>query len=247
MKLATNLQRINGSRLLNYQRKRQLPVPEPLNGIRPISVRFPNCSLNISFHHLSFSLVVVGATIKATIPKNLAAGEYLLRTEIIALQLALSLGGAEFYPACARLKIGGTGTGAPAASDLVSLPGAYSDNDPGIYTPNVYNPGFKYVFPGPPIAAFVGDLPSGTSITAGPSGGNSGSSGSSVKPSSGKTASSGNSGTPTTGTKLPSSSTTPGKKCNTNAPPRKRSFSYSRIMQRLVHHRSDLKRSPSRK
>jgi len=32
------------------------------------------------------------------------------------------------------------GTGAPTLSELVSLPGAYSDADPGIYDPDVYKP-----------------------------------------------------------------------------------------------------------
>ena len=65
------------------------------------------------------------------------------------------MGGAEFYPSCSQLRVGGDKTGAPHESDLVSLPGAYSDADPGIYTPNVYNPGFTYIFPGPSIASFI--------------------------------------------------------------------------------------------
>ncbi len=62
---------------------------------------------------------------------------------------------AEFYPACAQLRISGSETGKPTDSEVVSFPGAYSDDDPGIYDPNVYNPRVDYVFPGPPVAAFV--------------------------------------------------------------------------------------------
>lgn len=73
-----------------------------------------------------------GAYPNVTIPSNLAPGNYLLRHEIINLALAQSSGGAEFYPSCSQLTVSGSGTGAPASSELVSFPGAYSDSDPGI-------------------------------------------------------------------------------------------------------------------
>lgn len=100
--------------------------------------------------------VMTGSLAMVKLPSNLAPGNYLVRHEIISLQLAVSMGGAEFYPACSQIKVGGSGTGVPSASELVSLPGAYSDSDPGIYDPNVYNAGSSYTFPGPPVAAFVG-------------------------------------------------------------------------------------------
>jgi hypothetical protein len=96
-----------------------------------------------------------GGVAHATIPSNLAAGNYLIKHEIIALHLATSLGGAEFYEGCAQLKVGGNKNGHPAPNDLVSLPGAYSDNDKGIFDKNVFDNNDKYVFPGPPIATFV--------------------------------------------------------------------------------------------
>ena len=71
------------------------------------------------------------------LPENLTPGDYLIRHEIIALQIAVSVGGAEFYPSCSQLRVGGSQSGAPSSSDLVSLPGAYSDTDPGIYDPSV--------------------------------------------------------------------------------------------------------------
>jgi hypothetical protein len=118
-----------------------------------------------------------GGVATATIPPTLAPGNYLIRHEIIALHLANSLGGAEFYPACAQLRVGGSQTGAPKASELVSLPGAYSDNDPGIFDQNVFQPGAKYVFPGPAVASFVSGTatddappPSNTSPANPPSG-----------------------------------------------------------------------------
>jgi len=107
--------------------------------------------------------VMNGTPANVTIPSNIAPGNYIVRHEILALQLAVSIGGAEFYPSCSQLTIGGSGTGAPTASELVSFPGAYSDTDPGIYDPSVYdNTGAPYVFPGPPVASFVGSSSSGS-------------------------------------------------------------------------------------
>ena len=71
-------------------------------------------------------------TSPVTLPANLAAGNYMVRHEIIALHLAQTVQGAEFYAACTQMQVGGNETGVPAQSDLVSLPGAYSDTDPGI-------------------------------------------------------------------------------------------------------------------
>ena len=109
---------------------------------------------------------VAGAVANVTIPSNLAPGNYMIRHEIIALHLAPTMGGAEFYEGCAQLKVGGSQTGQPKASDLVSLPGAYKDDDPGIFV-NIFNSNFKtYSFPGPPIATFI----TGNTTTSGATG-----------------------------------------------------------------------------
>ncbi|KAF9459737.1 glycosyl hydrolase family 61-domain-containing protein [Collybia nuda] len=97
-----------------------------------------------------------GKPANVKIPSNLAAGNYLIRHEIIALHLATQPGGAEFYPSCAQITVGGNQKGAPAASELVSLPGAYGDNDPGILARNVFNAKSTYVFPGPPVSKLTG-------------------------------------------------------------------------------------------
>ena len=78
-----------------------------------------------------------GNVYSTNLPDNLAPGEYLVRHEIIALHLATTKGKAEFYPSCQQIKVGGNGTGVPTQDELLSFPGAYSDDDPGIYTPNV--------------------------------------------------------------------------------------------------------------
>ena len=65
-----------------------------------------------------------------TIPSCIAPGDYLLRGELIALHSAGSPSGAQFYQECAQITVtGGTGMKTPST---VSLPGAYSANDPGI-------------------------------------------------------------------------------------------------------------------
>lgn len=81
--------------------------------------------------------VMEGFPANVTLPSTLAPGNYLIRHEIMGLQGAVSVGGAEFYPACSQIKVGGSQTGGPTEDELVLLPGAYSDTDPGIYDPNV--------------------------------------------------------------------------------------------------------------
>ncbi|KAF8623797.1 hypothetical protein AX15_006189 [Amanita polypyramis BW_CC] len=115
-----------------------------------------------------------GAMATVKIPSNLAAGNYMIRSEIIALQNAVSEGGAEFYPSCTQLRVGGSQSGMPSSSDLVSLPGAYKDSDPGILDPNVYNPGASYTFPGPSVASFIAGGGTSSSGNNSGSGGNSG-------------------------------------------------------------------------
>ena len=72
-----------------------------------------------------------------TLSQNIAPGNYLIRNEIIALHLGNTEGGAEFYPSCTQVSIGGSASGTPANGDTVTFPGGYSDNDPGIFDPKV--------------------------------------------------------------------------------------------------------------
>ncbi|KAI0638640.1 cellulose-growth-specific protein [Trametes polyzona] len=85
-----------------------------------------------------------------TIPSTVPSGNYLIRFETIALH---SLP-AQFYPECAQIQITGGGSRAPTADELVSFPGAYSNNDPGL-TVNLYTQAAEaetsYVIPGPPL------------------------------------------------------------------------------------------------
>ncbi|KAJ7246925.1 glycoside hydrolase family 61 protein [Mycena rebaudengoi] len=143
--------------------------------------RIPGDSNGNWFQNNMFTSPNVPANV--TLPSNLAPGAYLIRHEIIALHLADTPGGAEFYPSCSQIRVGGSGTGAPKPEELVSLPGAYSDTDPGILV-NVFDGAAKpYTFPGPPIAAFVSSSSNSGNSN---SGSNSGGSGSPPPPPQGK-------------------------------------------------------------
>jgi len=122
-----------------------------------------------------------GKPYNVTLPSDLPAGSYLMRHEIIALHTATTTGGAEFYPSCSQLQVGGSTTtnaktlvsGLPS-NELATFPGAYKATDPGILVPDVYNTGFDYSkdFPGPAIPssfAVGGGEDGGSNTTAVPS------------------------------------------------------------------------------
>ncbi|KAJ1861123.1 hypothetical protein LPJ73_001118 [Coemansia sp. RSA 2703] len=94
-----------------------------------------------------------------TIPKKLKAGDYLLRSELIGLQLASKMygtsttAGAQFYMNCVHLTVTGSGTVVPSGQNLMSFPSdLYLATSPGILY-NEIDP-TNYVFPGPPIYDF---------------------------------------------------------------------------------------------
>ncbi|KDQ58486.1 glycoside hydrolase family 61 protein [Jaapia argillacea MUCL 33604] len=80
-----------------------------------------------------------------TIPSGIAPGNYLIRAEVIALHVASTVGGAQFYMSCYQVNVGGTGTASPPT---VKFPGAYSASDPGILI-NIYTQLNTYQIPGP--------------------------------------------------------------------------------------------------
>ncbi|KAF9450608.1 lytic polysaccharide monooxygenase [Macrolepiota fuliginosa MF-IS2] len=83
------------------------------------------------------------------VPQNLPSGQYLVRTEHIALHSASSFGGAQFYISCAQINVTGGGSGSPGP--LVSIPGVYTGNEPGILI-NIYYPvPTSYIQPGPAV------------------------------------------------------------------------------------------------
>jgi hypothetical protein len=54
-----------------------------------------------------------GKPASVILPTQVAPGDYLVRHEIIALHLAVTLGGAESYPSCTQIRVGGSQTGTP--------------------------------------------------------------------------------------------------------------------------------------
>lgn len=84
-----------------------------------------------------------------------------------------------------QVNVGGSQVGVASTSEEVTFPGGYSDTDPGIYDPTVFDTPVQYTFPGPPVASFI----SGTSSTSGSS--------SSTGPTSGAPTSSSPSASPT--------------------------------------------------
>ena len=58
------------------------------------------------------------------LPKSLPSGQYLVRVEQIALHVASSYGGAQFYISCAQVNVANGGSGTPGP--LVSIPGVYT-------------------------------------------------------------------------------------------------------------------------
>ncbi|KAF2705582.1 lytic polysaccharide monooxygenase [Pleomassaria siparia CBS 279.74] len=93
-------------------------------------------------------LIQSNFTSSATIPKNLAPGNYVVRHEIIALHGGQNDNGAQAYPQCLNLKIGGSGTVKPTSG--VAATSLYTRTDPGILF-NLYVGATSYPYPGPEI------------------------------------------------------------------------------------------------
>jgi len=97
------------------------------------------------------------------IPKDIAAGDYLLRAEALALHTAGTAGQAQFYVSCYQITVSGGGSAAPAT---VKIPGSYSANDPGIKI-NIHAAVDSYIAPGPAVYAGGVDKKAGTGACSG--------------------------------------------------------------------------------
>ncbi|RDW84507.1 hypothetical protein BP6252_02097 [Coleophoma cylindrospora] len=94
-----------------------------------------------------------GMTYSFNLPTNIANGDYLLRSEMLALHGSQTLGGGQFYIGCAQITITG-GVDGESCSPDIQLPGSYNESDPSIYIPDFYN-GFNittYTGPGGAVA-----------------------------------------------------------------------------------------------
>jgi cellulase len=89
-----------------------------------------------------------------TLPAGLAAGDYILRAEIIAhheSDTAFATNparGAQLYPNCAQIKV--TSGGSVSLPAGVAIPGVYTSTDPGIVF-NLYGSFTSYSIPGPAV------------------------------------------------------------------------------------------------
>ena len=83
-----------------------------------------------------------------TLP-GLAAGEYLIRPEMIALHEGNRAKGAQFYNGCGQIKVTGSGTKTLPATG-VDMTKAYSASDPGVLF-NIYGGATTYEMPGPKV------------------------------------------------------------------------------------------------
>ena len=81
------------------------------------------------------------------IPSTLAAGNYVLRHEIIALHDAGQENGAQNYPQCINIQVTGGGSASPAGVPATQL---YRATDPGILI-SIYQSLASYIVPGPAI------------------------------------------------------------------------------------------------
>jgi len=84
-----------------------------------------------------------------TLPEALPTGEYLVRMEAIALHVAETYGGAQFYISCGQVSVTGGGSGTPGP--LVAIPGVYTGYEPGILININYPIPTNYTQPGPAV------------------------------------------------------------------------------------------------
>ncbi|KAJ4355465.1 uncharacterized protein N0V89_003481 [Didymosphaeria variabile] len=88
-------------------------------------------------------------TFNFKLPAELPAGEYLLRAEGIAIHAAQKIKGAQFYVACAQIRVSSNGTGVPGPT--IKFPGGYTANSTGILIPQIWSQITNYTSPGPKL------------------------------------------------------------------------------------------------
>jgi hypothetical protein len=87
-----------------------------------------------------------------TVPQQLRPGAYLIRHEILALH---SAGAPQFYPSCTQLIVAGSGVAFPSDSELVAIPGIYS-NDTSTMINIWANGQTSYPIAGPSVTSLMG-------------------------------------------------------------------------------------------
>ncbi|KAI1190736.1 lytic polysaccharide monooxygenase [Nemania serpens] len=94
-------------------------------------------------------LIAAGGDWTVRIPATIRAGNYVLRHEILALHSAYDVGGAQFYPQCANVRVLRGGDVVPEGVLGTEL---YETDAPGVHY-NIYNDETEPVYriPGPPL------------------------------------------------------------------------------------------------
>jgi hypothetical protein len=117
----------------------------------------------------SDELMAANNTWTVNIPSDIAAGNYVLRHEIIALHNAMKDNGAQAYPQCINLKVTGGSTATPRGIPATQF---YKPTDTGILV-DIFNNLRTYVIPGPAFyhgrgaaPTSTAAIPTGTSSTA---------------------------------------------------------------------------------
>lgn len=87
-------------------------------------------------------------TATTTLPKHLKPGHYVVRHEIIALHGARQENGAQAYPQCVNVKVGGSGE--VALGEGVAGTALYTAEDPGMKF-DIYGGATSYPIPGPAV------------------------------------------------------------------------------------------------
>jgi hypothetical protein len=86
-------------------------------------------------------------TFNFRLPAELPAGEYLLRSEGLALHAAHKPNNAQFYVACAQISV--TGNGAGVLGPTIKFPEGYQWNSTGVLIPQFWSKITNYTAPGP--------------------------------------------------------------------------------------------------
>ncbi|KAJ7626035.1 glycoside hydrolase [Roridomyces roridus] len=89
-------------------------------------------------------------SVSFTVPSELPTGQYLVRMEALALHVAETFQGAQWYISCGQIAVTNGGSGTPGP--LVEIPGVYTVRDSSFSYINIYSPiPANYTQPGPPV------------------------------------------------------------------------------------------------
>ncbi|KAI1126729.1 lytic polysaccharide monooxygenase [Nemania abortiva] len=86
------------------------------------------------------------------LPPETPEGEYLLRAEGMAVHAAHKPGGAQFYVACAQIRVVNERQDRSSElGPLVKIPGVYRGDEPGVLLPQFWSGLQRYTTPGPAL------------------------------------------------------------------------------------------------